>query len=228
MKSRKERDDSKISHDLNDFLRILLSNFQGRALIFWNTVEQEQPHEKNSRDVRKIRVRLILFCTRQTSFCSSSSSLPFHFNAMRPPPPVIIPQPHTSFTSNSLPSTSSNSNLNLSLTIRHLPTDTWRAFTVPTEFRISDIKRLALETFEEDRSSSDSKSLSKRRGKASSSRDDSQEEKENLARSSKGKETKLSGDSLLAVAGSEKEKKSGGVRRFTNALRDRVSYLASS
>lgn len=186
---------------------------------------------KRSENTRSFRVPPNFVCANDEAksffFSSSSSStLPLHFHAMRPPPVII---PHSSSYSQSNPSTSSNSNLTLTLTVRHLPTDTWTTLTsVPTECRAIDLKRLAMETFEGHRSRSDSKSPSRRRGKASSSREDSQEEKENVISASKGKETKMSGDSLLSVAGSEREKKSGGVRRFTNALRDRVSLILTT
>ncbi|GAA5975796.1 hypothetical protein JCM5350_000733 [Sporobolomyces pararoseus] len=142
---------------------------------------------------------------------------------MRPLPPITPSQDSRSL----VPSLSTlpTDRLTLTLTVRHLPTDQWKTLTVPVEWKAVDLKRLALEQFDGHHQIESAEIRSTRtrpRGSGSSSQEADRPEKEN----DRGSMGETSGDSLLSVGngGSERERRTpSGVKRFANALRDRLS-----
>ncbi|GAA5965841.1 hypothetical protein JCM3765_001201 [Sporobolomyces pararoseus] len=144
---------------------------------------------------------------------------------MRPHPPVTPSQDRPSLVPSLSTLPTDLDQLSLTLTVRHLPTDQWKNLTVPVEWRAVDLKRLALERFDGHHQieSAEIKSTRTRpRGSGSSSQEADRPNKEN----DRGSVGETSGDSLLSVGNgvSEREKRTpSGVKRFANALRDRLS-----
>ncbi|GAA5861889.1 hypothetical protein JCM1840_006865 [Sporobolomyces johnsonii] len=133
---------------------------------------------------------------------------------LRPPPgPAAAP-----------PTPAAHDALVLTITIRHLPTDTWRAFSVPREWRVGELKRWALEDFGELEADGGARSV----GGAGTGRDGQEprtarnrkvgEDKENEARwAEQVREPGHHGH------GQQRKVSHGGMKRFASALVNKLS-----
>ncbi|GAA6064458.1 hypothetical protein JCM10212_004442 [Sporobolomyces blumeae] len=133
--------------------------------------------------------------------------------------------------SSSATTTTTTTHKAISLTIRYLPTDEWRTLDrVDPESKVGELKRFALEAFTGHRSPAlpESGPLKReRRGKREDRLEEVQGEKENLDRD--GRLSIMTGPtggiSSASTCGRDKKSSAdkGGVKRFANALRDRLS-----
>ncbi|GAA5949223.1 hypothetical protein JCM21900_000865 [Sporobolomyces salmonicolor] len=142
-----------------------------------------------------------------------SASAPPRSPLRSPPGPAAAP-----------PTPAAHDALALTLTIRYLPTDAWRAFSVPREWRVGELKRWALEEFGELEPDGDARSV----GGTEATRDEQGlrtarnrkigEDKENEARwAEQAREPGHHG------RGQQRKVSHGGMKRFANALVNKLS-----
>ncbi|GAA5919556.1 hypothetical protein JCM1841_001009 [Sporobolomyces salmonicolor] len=142
-----------------------------------------------------------------------SASAPPRSPLRSPPGPAAAP-----------PTPAAHDALALTLTIRYLPTDAWRAFSVPREWRVGELKRWALEEFGELEPDGDARSVGGtetakgEQGLRTARSRKIGEDKENEARwAEQAREPGHHG------RGQQRKVSHGGMKRFANALVNKLS-----